>query len=80
MKAWLNKLVDFWQREWLKIIIFSYVSSLFVLILLNHGYNNGLLCVNIAEYLFMGIAFILLTCMTIDYARKIYIIVKRDKK
>ncbi|MFZ6015642.1 MAG: hypothetical protein ACOYUZ_04805 [Patescibacteria group bacterium] len=80
MKALLDKAVLFLRRELFKIIVIAFILSAALLLLLEQSYKTGLLCINIAEYMAMGMAFAILTVMTIDYARKIYLIVKQNKK
>ncbi len=80
MSDWLKKAAAFCQREWIKIMAVSFFLISAGLFLLEHSYKQGFLCINIAEYIAMGITFILLTYLTILYGRKIYLISKSQNK
>jgi hypothetical protein len=80
MKTLLDKTLRFWRRKQTPIMAIAFIVFAIILILLEYIFKRGILCVNIAEYLAMSIAFAILFFMTIDYARKIYSIVKQEKK
>lgn len=80
MPAGLSKVVAYCRREWIKVLAATFLFISAGLFLLEHTYKRGLLCVNIAEYAAMGIIFILLAYITIDYGRKIYLIAKSQNK
>ncbi len=80
MKISLDKALDFWRRKQTSIMIIAFIVFAFFIILLEYFFKRGLLCVNIAEYIAITIAFTILFVMTVDYARRIYAIVKQEKK
>mgnify|MGYP000874987261 CR=1 FL=1 len=80
MKILPDKALRFWRQKQAPIMAIAFISASAILILLEHMFKRGFLCINIAEYIAIAIAFTILFFMTVDYARRIYSIVKQEKK